>query len=105
MVGGGAGTLGWNYRLADGETALTVTLKNSNLKSGFLLLPFQPYPDAKIALAGDRLVFERKGRKAEVAFSSSLHTELIPAKAKGYAALLKIAFPEDGSIHLSFRKK
>lgn len=100
----GAGTLRWDYRLAERETELSVSLKNSNLQSAFLLLPFQAHPDAKLTLSGDRLICERNGRKAEIVFSSSLHAELIPAKGKGYTTLLKIAFPSNGStIRLAFR--
>ena len=100
----GAGTLRWDYRLAERETELSVSLKDSNLQSAFLLLPFQAYPDAKLTLSGDRLICERNGRKAEIVFSSSLHAELIPAKGKGYTTLLKIAFPSNGStIRIAFR--
>ena len=100
----GAGTLRWDYRLAERETELSVSLKDSNLHSAFLLLPFQPHPDAKLTLSGDRLICERNGRKAEIVFSSSLHAELIPAKGKGYTTLLKIAFPSNGStIRIAFR--
>ena len=105
MLPDGAGTLRWNYRLAEKETELTVSLEKSNLQSAFLLLPFHPYPDAAIALSPSGLLCERKGRKLKVVFPSSLRGELIPPKAQGYSALLKIAFPANDSIRLAFRKQ
>lgn len=100
-----AGTVRWLYRLVNRGTELTVKLENSNLREASLLLPFNPRPDAEITLSGGVLVYNRNGRKVNVQLPPSVQAELIPAKEKGYSALLKIAFPSDGILKLMFRKE